>query len=58
MCIKGHPEYVKFIPLSHRDAHEILEFLKHFKYSDRVIDSPFGFKNMINDHIIDNPFVK
>lgn len=39
VCIKGHPEYVKFIPLSHRDAHEVLEFLKHFKYSDRVIDS-------------------
>lgn len=58
VCIKGHPEYVKFIPLSHRDAHEVLEFLKHFKYSDRVIDSPFAFKNMVNNCIMDNPFVK
>lgn len=26
VCIKGHPEYVKFLPLSHRDAHDVLEF--------------------------------
>lgn len=58
VCIKGHPEYVKFIPLSHRDAHEVLEFLKCFRYSNRVIDSPFGFRDMINDHIMNNPFVK
>lgn len=58
VCIKGHPEYVSFMPLSHRDAHEVLEVLKHFRYSDRVIDSPFAFKNMINDHIMENPFGK
>lgn len=58
VCIKGHPEYVSFMPLSHRDAHEVLEVLKRFQYSNRVIDSPFGFKNMINDHIMENPFGK
>lgn len=58
VCIKGHPEYVKFIPLSHRDAHEVLEFLKHFKYSDRVIDSPFAFKDMVDCYIMENPFEK
>lgn len=58
VCIKGHPEYVKFIPLSHRDAHEVLEFLKHFKYSDRVIDSPFAFRDMVNNCIMDKPFEK
>ena len=58
VCIKGHPEYVSFMPLSHRDAHEVLELLKRFRYSNRVIDSPFGFKNMINDHIMENPFIK
>ena len=58
VCIKGHPEYVKFIPLSHRDAHDVLEFLKHFKYSDRVIDSPFAFKDMVDRYIMENPFEK
>lgn len=58
VCIKGHPEYVSFIPLSHRDAHEVLEFLKHFRYSNRVIDSPFAFKDMVDHCIMDNPFVK
>ena len=58
VCIKGHPEYVSFMPLSSGDARDVIRFLQQFKYSDRVIDSPFGFKNMINDHIMDNPFVK
>ena len=58
VCIKGHPEYVSFMPLSSGDARDVISFLQRFKYSDRVIDSPLGFKNMINDHIMDNPFVK
>lgn len=58
VCIKGHPEYVKFIPLSHRDAHDVLEFLKHFRYSDRVIDSPFAFRDMVDHCIMENPFGK
>ena len=56
VCIKGHPEYVKFIPLSHKDAHEVLNFLKHFKYSNRVVDSPFAFRDMVEHHIMDNSF--
>lgn len=58
VCIKGHPEYVSFVPLSFDDARSVIRFLQRFKYSNRVIDSPFGFKNMINDHIMDNQFVK
>ena len=58
VCIKGHPEYVKFIPLSHRDARDVLDFLKRFRYSDRVIDSPFAFRDMVDHCIMDNPFVK
>lgn len=58
VCIKGHPEYVSFIPLSHRDAHEVLEFLKRFRYSNRVIDSPFAFKDMVDHCIMENPFGK
>ena len=53
VCIKGHPEYVSFMPLSSGDARDIIRFLQRFKYSNRVIDSPIGFKNMINDYIMD-----
>lgn len=58
VCIKGHPEYVSFIPLSHRDAHEVLEFLKRFRYSNRVTDSPFAFRDMVDHCIMENPFGK
>lgn len=58
VCIKGHPEYVSFMPLSHRDAHEVLELLKRFRYSNRVIDSPFAFKDMVDHCIMENPFGK
>ena len=58
VCIKGHPEYVSFMPLSHRDAHDVLEFLKRFRYSNRVIDSPFAFRDMVDHCIMENPFGK
>lgn len=58
VCIKGHPEYVSFISLSHRDAHEVLEVLKRFRYSNRVIDSPFAFRDMVDHCIMENPFGK
>lgn len=58
VCIKGHPEYVSFMPLSHRDAHEVLELLKRFRYSNRVIDSPFAFKDIVDHCIMENPFEK
>ena len=58
VCIKGHPEYLSFIPLSHRDAHEVLEFLKRFRYSNRVTDSPFAFRDMVDHCIMENPFGK
>lgn len=58
VCIKGHPEYVKFIPLSHKDARDVLDFLKRFRYSDRVVDSPFAFRDMVDHCIMENPFNK
>ena len=58
VCIKGHPEYVKFIPLSHKDARNVLDFLKRFRYSDRVVDSPFAFRSMVDHCIVENPFGK
>lgn len=56
VCIKGHPEYVSFMPLTHQNTKEIIDFLKHFKYSNRVIDSPIGFRDMV-DHCIKTPFI-
>ena len=58
VCIKGRPEYVKFIPLNHKDARDIMIFLKHFEYSSRVVDSPFAFKNMIENRVIKNSFLQ
>ena len=52
VCIAGHPEYVKFLPLTHRDARSVLDFLKQFRYSKQVIDSPFGFKSMLKDRFL------
>ena len=51
VCMAGKPEYVKFMPLTGEDARTVIEFLKHFKYSNCVVDSPFGFKNLIRNHI-------
>lgn len=52
ICIAGKPEYVKFMPLNHRDAKGILDFLKQFQYSRQVIDSPFVFREMIKNRIL------
>jgi hypothetical protein len=52
ICVQGKPEYVKFMPLEHKDTKEIMEFLKHFQYSNRIIDSPFGFKEYVDHYFI------
>lgn len=53
ICIEGHPEYVKFLPLTGDTSREVLKFLKQFEYSKRVIDSPIAFRSMV-----DNKFFK
>ena len=53
ICIAGHPEYVKFLPLTHRDARGILDFLKQFQYSRQVIDSPIAFKSMLKNRFLE-----
>ena len=58
ICIKGRPEYVKFIPLNYKDARDIMIFLKHFEYSNRVVDSPFAFRDMVENRVIKNPFLQ
>lgn len=52
ICIAGKPEYVKFMPLVHKDAEYVLHFLKQFQYSRQVIDSPFAFREMIEGRIL------
>ena len=52
ICIEGHPEYVKFLPLNNRDVRYVLDFLKQFQHSRPVIDSPFAFRQMVEDRIL------
>jgi hypothetical protein len=40
ICIKGKPEYVKFVDLGHRDARELQMFIKRFEGTNRIIDTP------------------
>ena len=56
VCIQGHPEYVKFLPLSRNDARDVIKFLRCFEYSNKIVDSPFAFKDMMKHYIVDNPF--
>ena len=52
ICIAGRPEYVKFMPLNHREAKSVLDFLKQFQYSRQVIDSPIAFREMVKDRFL------
>ncbi len=52
VCVAGNPEYVKFVPLNSRDTRAVIDFLKQFEYSKRIVDSPLAFKSMLNDRII------
>lgn len=52
VCVAGRPEYVKFIPLNYGDARRVLDFLKQFRYSRHVIDSPLAFRNMLKQEIL------
>lgn len=53
ICIQGHPEYVKFMPLTHQDVYHVMQFLKQFQYSNRVVDSPFRYRELIKDYILE-----
>ena len=52
VCVQGHPEYVKFMPLSSNDARSLLEFLKRFRKSNVVVDAPMGFRRILDDSMI------
>ena len=51
VCIAGKQEYVKFVPLERKSAKELLEWLKNFRYSNKVIDSPFAFRHMLDKEL-------
>lgn len=51
VCVKGKPEYVKFVSLEHKDTREIIDFLKRYDKSNHVIDSPFAFRDMIRKEL-------
>lgn len=51
ICIQGKPEYVKFIPLDHKDTFEIIDFLRRFQRSKHIIDSPICFREMIRKEV-------
>lgn len=52
ICIAGKPEYVKFMPLTYKDARSVLNFLKQFQYSRQIVDSPLAFREMVKDRIL------
>lgn len=52
VCVKGKPEYVKFMPLDSKDTRTIINFLKQFNKDSRIVDSPLAFRNMFGDRII------
>lgn len=56
VCIKGHPEHVRFVNLTGQDASQVLNFLKHFENSNVAVDSPVHFRQMFEDRFIKNPF--
>lgn len=51
VCIAGKSEYVKFIPLNCGDARQVIDFLKRFQYSKRVIDSPIAFRSILGEEM-------
>lgn len=52
ICVHGKMDYVKFVDMSQADIRSIANFLKHFEYSNRVTDSPLGYKNIFEDMIM------
>ena len=51
VCIKGKPEYVKFMPLDSGETREVINFLKRYERSNHIIDSPLAFRNIIKNEL-------
>lgn len=52
ICIHGKADYVKFVDMSREDIMTVARFLKQFEYSNRVTDSPIGYKQFFEDMIV------
>ena len=51
VCIKGKPEYVKFMPLDSGETREVINFLKRYERSNHIIDSPLAFRSIIKNEL-------
>lgn len=49
VCIKGKPEYVRFMRLSGESVHEVMRFLKMFEESHPVVDAHPVFRRFRRD---------
>lgn len=52
ICVHGKIDYVKFVDMHQSDIRTIVEFLKHFKYSNMVTDSPLVHQGYLKNEII------
>lgn len=44
VCVEGKINIVKFVPLDHRSAKDILDYLRQFEGGRHCIDTPIGFR--------------
>ena len=51
ICVHGKMDYVKFVDMHQSDIRTIVSFLKNFKYSNMVTDSPLH-RDYLRDEII------
>ena len=51
ICVHGKKDFIRFVDMRQSDIRTIVSFLKNFEYSNRVIDSPLGYQQWINDEI-------
>lgn len=58
ICVHGKVDYVKFVPMGHNDVMDITRFLKRYEYSNKIIDSPFAYRGLINDLILNEQEIR
>lgn len=47
ICVHGKMDYVKFCRFSPGDLRQLRDFLRRFEYSNRVVDAPSGFDDLL-----------
>lgn len=51
ICLKGNPEYVKFVDLRNKDVHHIVRMLRDFEGKSMTIDAPYDLERQIKHRI-------